>query len=75
MPIDKLNESVARNRELSKSPLTRRLIASTVANAQAVAMPMKKSAVVVNTTVLTVFRLIQISTISIAISLFACNSR
>jgi hypothetical protein len=46
MPIAVSNESVARNTELSKSPQARRLSESTAANAQAVDIPVKKSAIV-----------------------------
>lgn len=46
MPIAVVNESVARNKELSKSPHARRCKESTAANAQAVDIPVKKSAIV-----------------------------
>ena len=57
MLIAALNESVARNRELSKSDHASRLRESTAANAHAVAMPVKKSAVVDRTTFLILFLL------------------
>lgn len=55
MLIEALNESIARNRELSKSGQVSGLREPTAANAQAVAIPLKKSAVDVRTTLFTCF--------------------
>ena len=59
MLIESINESVARNRELSKSNHARRLSESYAANAHAVAIPLEKSAKVDITTFLTAFLLMQ----------------
>src|SRR5260370_15013754 len=55
MLIESSNESVARNRELSKSHHARRISASYEANAQAVAIPFEKSANEERATFLTSF--------------------
>ena len=61
MLIEALNESIARNRELSKSGQVSGLREPTAANAHAVAMPLKKSAEVDRRTFLTAFRVMQLS--------------
>jgi len=58
MLIERINESIARKRELSKSNQLRRKSESYAANAQAAAMPLEKSAKADKTTVLTAFRVI-----------------
>lgn len=60
MLIAALKESVARNRELIKSHHARWFSESTAAKAQAVAIPLKKSAAEDKTTVLTAFRVMQV---------------
>ncbi len=59
MPTETLNESVARSKAFSKSTNDERDKASYEANAHAVAMPLKKSAVEDNTTFLTAIRVMQ----------------
>ena len=60
MPIERLNESIARSRAFDKSIHATRERASYEAKAHAVDIPLKKSAVEDKTTVLTSFRVMAI---------------